>query len=54
MIRVLMMLLVISTIWGCSSDAWRAGAQESAKNECFKAPIGEQQRCLDRLKEGQR
>ncbi len=33
----------------CTTDAWRAGVQESAKQQCLQAPIGEQQRCLDRL-----
>jgi len=54
MMRVLMILLVTSAIWGCSTEAWRAGAQESAKNDCLKAPIGEQERCLDKLKDRQK
>jgi hypothetical protein len=47
-------VLIISLLLGlsaCSTEAWRVSTQESAKNDCLKAPIGEQQRCLDKLKE---
>lgn len=49
-------LLIISLVLGlsaCSTDAWRVGIQESAKQECLKAPIGEQERCLNKLKDSQ-
>jgi len=55
LISFLGVLIVIhSFLSACTSDAWRASAKESAKQECLNAPIGEQQRCLDRLTESQR
>jgi hypothetical protein len=50
MIRLLGLLYFFSfLLTACTTDAWRAGVQESAKQQCLQAPIGEQQRCLDRL-----
>jgi hypothetical protein len=46
----LLICMASGLLTACTTDAWRAGMQESAKQECLKAPIGEQQRCLDRLK----
>ena len=46
--------VAVVAMTGCTADAWRAGAQESAKQQCLQAPIGEQQRCLDKLKDAQR
>jgi hypothetical protein len=47
--KVLFWIGVMLFMSACTTDAWRAGVQESAKQDCLKAPIGEQQRCLDKL-----
>lgn len=47
-------LAALVAMTGCTADAWHAGAQESAKQACLKAPIGEQERCLNKLKDAQR
>jgi len=48
------LLLPLALVSACTTNAWHASTQESAKQQCLQAPIGEQQRCLDKLKDAQR
>jgi hypothetical protein len=49
----LLICIASGVLTACTTDAWRVGIQESAKQECLKAPIGEQERCLNKLKDSQ-
>jgi outer membrane lipoprotein-sorting protein len=48
--RQLIPLLVIAVVAsGCTTQAWYAGTQAGAENECKHKPAGEVDRCLARL-----
>ena len=46
---VLFLATVALTTVGCTTQAWYAGVQNGAENDCKQKPLGEVDRCLARL-----
>jgi hypothetical protein len=48
--RVLIVLIfVVNTVAGCSTQAWYDGAKQAAENNCRTQPSTEMERCLENL-----
>ncbi len=43
------MLLLMSTMTGCSYQAWYEGVRETRRQECYKLSPGEVQDCLKQV-----
>jgi hypothetical protein len=46
---ILLLLLALSTLPGCTTRAWYEGARASAENECRKLPPGAYEDCMARV-----
>ena len=43
-------VLLVCVLPACTREAWYAGGQASAEQECRRKPGDEMQRCMERLK----
>lgn len=45
----LMILVLITQIMGCSTQAWKHALQDASRQECYQLSAEERERCLQRI-----